>query len=220
MRDKRQQNLAYNINCKSGSELWKDSETELRAYASGTALSSCEDDSQFSCGTLSNSIECVDMRKRCNGIQDCTNGRDEEKCGTCIGETFHCGNMQCIQMNQVCNGNKDCKNGRDEENCAENGNTTEITKFKCRSNKLSIDVKYRCTGIISGETCSDGSHNVRCETCKNNSISCGDGQCILSEHICDGDVNCFNGFDEYNCTLCREIQKYGVYFDLILLFYF
>lgn len=33
-------------------------------------------------------------------------------------------------------------------------------------------------------------------------FSCGEGRCIDSKYVCDGNINCNSGADERNCTQC------------------
>ncbi len=186
----KENNFAYLLTCKQGEGLWVKHEVELHAYASGTDLSQCPSIS-FACGNGA----CVSLSARCDGTPDCTNGRDEQKCAVCNDMAFTCGNGECIHITHVCDGVDHCTNGLDEVNC---GNERAL-QYLCQ-NGMYVAAKHRCTGSKSPEACSDGSHNIGCETCKETAVNCGDGQCIHEKVLCDGVVDCYNEADEINCT--------------------
>ena len=71
-------------------------------------------------------LECIEKDKKCDGINDCQNGSDEENCiYTCIDENeFQCLHennqslpLECIPKDQYCDGVKHCVNGEDEKDC-------------------------------------------------------------------------------------------------------
>ncbi|RWS17007.1 low-density lipoprotein receptor-like protein [Dinothrombium tinctorium] len=67
---------------------------------------------------------CIDYSLRCDGLTDCTDGRDEHNC-TCSDENeFKCENGDCQEREVRCDGVIDCLDGSDEWSCVrvdENG---------------------------------------------------------------------------------------------------
>ena len=60
--------------------------------------------------------ECVDSRRVCDTISDCSDGSDEADCEVECGEDqFRCSDHKCIPINERCDGYRDCQN--DEEEC-------------------------------------------------------------------------------------------------------
>ncbi|XP_028290490.1 SCO-spondin [Gouania willdenowi] len=81
-------------------------------------------DGQFSCS----SFGCVDSAKVCDGRQDCSDGSDEERCGTavtpqrplptsCSEKQFSCGSGECVHMERRCDLQRDCLDASDETDC-------------------------------------------------------------------------------------------------------
>ncbi|XP_018015857.1 carbohydrate-binding domain-containing protein C2E1P3.05c isoform X1 [Hyalella azteca] len=68
----------------------------------------------------------------CDGWDDCTNGEDEENCGSTTASTpagsclsgYECQDGTCIPNSWVCDGYEDCPNGEDESICSTNTTTT------------------------------------------------------------------------------------------------
>ncbi|XP_037968766.2 uncharacterized protein LOC105389290 [Plutella xylostella] len=56
--------------------------------------------------------------KICDGVVDCWDYTDENKCSWCKEGQYVCANAkQCLDMTQVCDGNPDCPLGDDEKSC-------------------------------------------------------------------------------------------------------
>jgi hypothetical protein len=55
---------------------------------------------------------------KCDGVQDCKDGLDEEKCPVygCNDDEFMCKNSyECIEIEKQCDGISDCYGGSDED---------------------------------------------------------------------------------------------------------
>ncbi|XP_022095857.1 very low-density lipoprotein receptor-like [Acanthaster planci] len=78
---------------------------------------------------------CVSPEARCDGREDCLNGRDEQDCGQPSCEVFNsslfdCEDGSCVSPEARCNGREDCLNGRDEQVCG----SRQIFLYRCMQN--------------------------------------------------------------------------------------
>lgn len=54
----------------------------------------------------------------CDGVVDCADISDEDKCSGCSSESFRCGSSAtCVPQERRCDGLEDCANGADERGC-------------------------------------------------------------------------------------------------------
>ncbi|XP_077989864.1 uncharacterized protein LOC144444325 [Glandiceps talaboti] len=64
---------------------------------------------------------CIPLHRRCDGVQDCAYGQDEQDCDKgsfmCQGDYKCHGSDNCIPLWQLCDGTKHCANGDDEILC-------------------------------------------------------------------------------------------------------
>ncbi|KAK6039339.1 Low-density lipoprotein receptor domain class A, partial [Cooperia oncophora] len=64
------------------------------------------------------SEQCIDKRRRCNGITECSDGTDESYCEVCGNGLFHCAKSgECIPDEERCDGKRQCPHGEDEMLC-------------------------------------------------------------------------------------------------------
>ncbi|CAH1977784.1 unnamed protein product [Acanthoscelides obtectus] len=111
----------------------------------------------FSCGNM-----CISERKRCNGLIDCSNKADEEKCACDLETHFHCGNQtSCLELSKKCDKQVDCWDQSDEKGCDQYYSACQENELPC-SNGLCIEQQLFCDGQSD---CEDGSDEPEgCQT--------------------------------------------------------
>ncbi|XP_039278887.1 very low-density lipoprotein receptor-like [Nilaparvata lugens] len=81
---------------------------------------------EIKCSTKDYGRICLPAEARCNGIEECADGYDEQNCyqfppSSCTPQEFSCDVSRCIPLASQCDGRRDCADGLDERDCPEGG---------------------------------------------------------------------------------------------------
>ncbi|XP_061614258.1 suppressor of tumorigenicity 14 protein homolog isoform X2 [Phyllopteryx taeniolatus] len=151
---------------------------------------------QFGCGNGG----CIPLRKVCDGVRDCEDGRDEAKCSPCRPGEVLCGNGQCKAQSGQCGV------------CADSGEDSGC-RSKCYhtcAKKVCVPKSSVCDGVVD---CADRSDEVNCtrahlKGCPSSSYKCGNGKCVSKLNPeCDGLKDCQDGSDELRCGCGVRARK-------------
>lgn len=156
----------------------------------------CQGNDVFYCDDQQ--TECITKEKVCNGVNECSTGRDEsvEECGCLKDIEFQCNASICIDMIRRCDTVPDCEDGKDEDECEVY--ECPSTHSKCQ-NHFCVPRDVVCN---FENDCGDGSDEKNCvyAPCFNASqFRCNNSRCIFHGYLCDGEKNCEDGSDEANC---------------------
>ncbi|XP_076230657.1 terribly reduced optic lobes isoform X13 [Nomia melanderi] len=164
---------------------------------------------------------CVSNLYSCDGIPQCSDGRDEVDCEDqgkreCTPTQFKCLTGKCIEGVYRCDGRPDCPDHSDED-CA-NETITHVTQpttlpwpgwtaqstrecdpsreMRCDDGKCVL-LRRKCDNIFD---CLDGSDELGCGVCTPAEWKCASGECLPEIERCDGVIQCADGSDEDRCV--------------------
>ncbi|XP_015042339.2 basement membrane-specific heparan sulfate proteoglycan core protein isoform X28 [Drosophila pseudoobscura] len=186
----------YRVDCPDG-----DDENEECPTTRLTAAD-CSSD-QFFCDD-----SCFNHSIRCNGVSDCSDGRDEHGCHHSIPPpSSHypilpcpqhtCPSGRCFSENERCDRRRHCEDGFDEANCCASN------QFRCHNGDC-VPYSSTCDGIPQ---CRDGSDELECGgslECLPSQFRCNNGQCVSATVRCNGKTDCQDSSDEQNCGRHHE----------------
>lgn len=124
------------------------------------------------------------LRKICDNPVDCTVGDDETRCGvvlsssaSCPCETFYClDDARCLGMDSVCDGLQDCSDFSEK--------STFACDLKENRSISQVHITPDWDDIVATRS---PVHPFPCP---------GRNTCLPIEAICNGLIDCYNGYDE------------------------
>uniref|UniRef100_A0A3B4AFY2 EGF-like domain-containing protein n=1 Tax=Periophthalmus magnuspinnatus TaxID=409849 RepID=A0A3B4AFY2_9GOBI len=139
---------------------------------------------QWQCGDDS---QCIPLSWRCDGKEDCENGKDEDQCSErkCAPHLYTCGSSECLEPRQLCNR---------VTNCADRSDEGAGCHLRNCSSSLAPRCDHYCVTTPSGPRCfcAAGFQPHR------NGLSCVDiDECRVSSGVCKH--ICLNTQGSYVC---------------------
>ncbi|KRY71296.1 Low-density lipoprotein receptor-related protein 1B, partial [Trichinella pseudospiralis] len=180
---------------------------------------------------------CLPESMICDGISDCERNEDEENC-KCREDQFQCNDGACKPWSLYCNSMHDCLDFSDETNCTCNVKYQETChdgwcydkNHRCDGKAQCADLsdEYNCTcaEYLSKtnpeklcdyvQDCADRTDELNCSYIPTNlknkydTFLCYGGKALDRSKICDGNVDCPMGDDEYHCYFLMPKEGYDL----------
>eukprot|EP00058_Branchiostoma_floridae_P007252 XP_002592740.1 hypothetical protein BRAFLDRAFT_67180 [Branchiostoma floridae] len=142
----------------------------------------------------------------CDGVEDCSTGRDEENCDDCGMECqTTLDSASCVPSSWICDEIEDCLDGEDEQGCVQG--VPKHCFFTCRNDVTCLPTRLLGDG---NQDCPDGEDERRSYvedamggrwgSCSFNCSSVyGNASCVPDAFACDGDADCLGEEDEQSC---------------------
>ncbi|XP_056110763.1 very low-density lipoprotein receptor [Rhinichthys klamathensis goyatoka] len=149
---------------------------------------------QFQCA---HGKKCIEQRQKCDGVAQCQDRSDEVDCFK-EGCAHRCDETRCIPESFICDGDADCADGSDEDSCDVNPNEYDEDNKEEKDEKTAEDEVSEKAPATKGP--------LRCAI---GSKPCRDGtDCVLFNHVCDGEFDCKDGSDEDECPVQCESGQF------------
>ncbi|XP_067949896.1 low-density lipoprotein receptor-related protein 2-like [Watersipora subatra] len=154
---------------------------------------------------------CISWNLRCDGINDCKNGEDEDEafcmCNPCEAGEFVCDSGECILSSLACNKIPNCKDGSDENDDCVYAKCPRASDFQCEDLRC-ISNHSVCDGVLD---CfpdhTDEQNGCEPRECETGYASCATYPlCIIRFSLCDNIVDCADGSDE-SPTHCQKVKN-------------
>ncbi|KRX84314.1 Low-density lipoprotein receptor-related protein 1B [Trichinella sp. T6] len=181
--------------------------------------------------------KCLPESMMCDGVSDCERNEDEENC-KCREDQFQCNDGACKPWSLYCNSIHDCLDFSDETNCTCNEKYQETCHDGwCYDKNHRCDGKAQCADLSDEynctcaeylrksnpeklcdyvQDCADRTDELNCSYIPNNlknkydTFLCYGGAALDRSKICDGNIDCPMGDDEYHCYFLMPKEGYDL----------